>query len=153
MWCIILLGSTLVLPAHSHAARRLHFYAGGGYSWFATDANLVELKPQTSTHGRFAIGIDINKRIDTDRLEFILEADVIREVLLYGAGFKLNFDSPGRTINYYLAGLAGPPIEQAGWFGFQVGMEFFRVGFVNVGFIGKRSKDSEIIPVTVGVRL
>lgn len=143
----------LCITTETHAARRLHFYAGGGYSWTTTDANFVDLNPKSFAHGRLAVGIDINKSIDTDRLEFLCESTIMKDDFLYGAGFKLNFDSPGRAINYYLAGLAGPPIEQEGWFAFQVGIELYGISFINVGFIGRRSRDLAIIPITVGIRL
>jgi hypothetical protein len=143
----------LCIAAETHAARRLHLYAGGGVSFTTNDANLVELGPRSFAHGRLAVGTDINKSNDPDRLEFLCESTIMKDDFLYGAGFKLNFDSPGRAINYYLAGLAGPPIEQKGWFAFQVGIELYGISFINVGFIGRRSRDLAIIPITVGIRL
>lgn len=143
----------LCMAAETQATRRLHFYADGGVSFTTTNANFVDVIPKSFAHGRLAVGIDINKIEDPDRLELLCESNLLQDDILYGARFKLNFDSPGRAINYYLAGLAGPPVEQRGWFGFQIGIELYGVSFVNVGFMGNVNRDQAIIPITAGIRL
>ncbi len=142
----------LCIATETHAARRLHFYAGGGYSW-NLNTNITRIESQSGTVGRFAIGIDVNRSIDPDRMELLLELNSAFEGTYNpGVGFKLNFGPPEDVVNFHLAGTIGlrPQDKFRPWFGAFAGVEMYGLAFATLGIYSAGS-DIEM-PVMVGIR-